>query len=101
MFGAAGKHDRVEIAAEITYRHALADMRIHDELHAFTAHLVDTAIDQVLLHLEIRNAITQKAADAISLFENGNGVAGARELLGSGEACGPGSDNGDAFAGMG
>ena len=52
-----------------------------------------------LLHLEIGDAVAQQAADAVGLFEDGDGVAGARELLRGGEAGGSGTDDGDAFAG--
>ena len=78
-------------------RHVCADVGIGDEFDAFGAHLLDAALDVALLHFEIGDAVAQQAADAVGLFEDGDGVPGARELLRGGEACGSGTDDGDAF----
>ncbi len=66
-------------------------MGVDNELHALGAHLFQTAVDEVLLHLEIRDAIAQQTADAVGLLEYGDGVAGARQLLGSGQTRGSGA----------
>ena len=42
---------------------------------------VEAALDDVFLQLELGYAITQQAADAIGLLEQGHVVARARELL--------------------
>jgi hypothetical protein len=44
--------------------------------------LRDSAIDVVLLHLEVRNSVSQQPADAVVAFEYGNGVTCSSELLG-------------------
>ena len=99
LLGAAGQQDGVELAAQVVDRHVAADVGVGDELHAFGAHLLDAAVDQVLLHLEIRDAVAQQAADAVALLEYGDGVSGARELLRGGQTGGARSDDGDALAG--
>ena len=94
-FGAAGQHDRVELVQQLLRRDVAADMRIRPELDAFERHLRHAPVDQMLLHLEVGNAVAQQAADAIGLFEQHDIVAGARELLRAGHAGGPGPDDGD------
>jgi hypothetical protein len=39
-----------------------------------------------LLHLELGDAVAQQAADAVGALVDGDGVSGAGELLGGGEA---------------
>ena len=53
----------------------------------------------LLLHLEVGDAVAQQAADAVVALEHGDGVPGAGELLGGGEAGRPGADDGDGLAG--
>ena len=65
----------------------------------FGLHLFQTAVDQMLLHLEIGDAVAEQAADAVGFLEDGDPVAGAAELLRGGEAGGSGADYRDAFAG--
>ena len=71
-------------------RSATGDIRAHVrvglELHAFGAHLLQAAVDEVLLHLEIGDAVAQQAADAVGLLEHRHRVAGARQLLRGGQA---------------
>ena len=52
----------------------------------------------MLLHLEIRDAVAQQSADAVGLFENHDGMAGARQLLRRGQPRGPGPHDGHALA---
>src|SRR2546429_678132 len=47
----------------------LADEDTGTEHLAFGFHLVDTTVDQPLLHLEIGYAVAQKAADPVVFFE--------------------------------
>ncbi len=62
---------------------------------AFGFHLRDAAVDQVLLHLEVGNAVAQQPAGLGVLLEDMNVVSGARQLLGGGQAGGAGADDGD------
>jgi hypothetical protein len=57
--------------------------------HAFGLHLLDAAVDVVLLHLEVGDAVAQQAADAVVLLEQRHVVAGARELLRAAMPAGP------------
>ena len=59
----------VELAAQLVDRDVLPDVRVGDEAHALGFHLLHAAVDEVLLHLEIRNAVAQQAADAVVLLE--------------------------------
>ena len=65
-----------------------ADFDTGAEHHAFGFHLADAAVDQMLFHLEVGNAVTQQSADAVGFFEQGHGMAGARQLLGARHAGG-------------
>jgi hypothetical protein len=56
------------------------------EQHALLAQLLEPAVDDPLLELEVGNPVAQQAADAVALLEDRDGVAGARELLRGGEA---------------
>ena len=61
-------------------------MRIVVKDDAFGLHLLDAALDVALLQLEVRDAIAQQAARLGLLLVDVNVMAGARELLGAGEA---------------
>src|SRR6516164_1404881 len=45
------------------------------------------------------DAVAEQASNAVGLFEDGDPVAGAAELLGGSETSGPGAYDGDAFTG--
>jgi len=68
------------------------------EGHAFGSHLLDAAVDVRLFHLEVRNAVAQQAAHRIVLFEQGDVVAGTRQLLRRGHAGRAGADDGNGLA---
>ena len=76
-----------------------ADVRVGQEDDAFGLHLLDAAIDDVLFKLEVGNAVAQQAADAVVLLVDGDGVAGAAQLLRGGQTGGSAADDGDALAG--
>src|SRR3546814_3174353 len=57
-------------------------------------------VEMGLFRLEVGNAITQQAADAVVLFAYGYRVAGARQLLGEGQAGGPRAHDGYFLAGL-
>ena len=69
------------------------------EAGALGGHLREPRVEVLLLHLEVGDAVAQQAADAVVALEHGDGVAGAGELLGGGEAGGAGADDGDGLAG--
>ena len=70
LFGAAGQQNGVEIAAQIFDRDVLADMRVGDELHAFGRASVQPPVDEMLLHLEIGDAVAEQSADAVGFLED-------------------------------
>ena len=99
LLGATREHDGVELVGDsrriehggrpVSGAHRrLADNMVGAELDAFCLHLLDTPVDQVFLHLEIRDAVAQQTADAVVLFKQNHRVTGARELLGGGKAGG-------------
>ena len=68
---------------------------------ALGLHLRDAAVDDVLFHLEVGNAVAQQAAGLGVFLEHMHVVAGARELLRAGEPRGAGADHRDLLAGLG
>src|ERR1700746_1313789 len=70
------------------------------EHHAFRLHLRDAAVDKVLLHLEVGNAVAEKPAGLGVLLEQMHLMAGARELLRAGEARWARADDGDLLASL-
>jgi len=75
-----------------------ADVRVGLEDHAFSAHLLDAAVDDMFFELEIRDAVAEQAADAVILFKNRDGVAGAAQLLCGSKARGAAADDGNTLA---
>ena len=67
----------------------------------FRLHLRDAAVDEMLLHLEVGNAIAQQAAGLGEFLIDMHVMADARELLRGGEPGRAGADDGDALAGLG
>ena len=84
----AGEHNRIELALQFLDRDVLAHLGAGNEFHALGRHLFQAAINEVLFQLELRNAITQQATDAVGLFVDHYGVSGAAQLLGRGQSCG-------------
>ncbi len=56
-------------------------------------------VDDVFLHLEVRNAVAEQAADAIGLFKQSHPMTGSGKLLRRGHTRRSGADDRDAFAG--
>ena len=69
------------------------------EAGALGLHLREARLEVLLLHLEVGDAVAQQAADAVVALVDRDGVPGAGELLGGGEAGGTGADDGDGLAG--
>ena len=70
------------------------------ERHAFRIHLRHAAIDVILLHLEVGNAVAQQAAGLGVFLEHVHVVAGAGELLRAGHAGGTRADDRDFLSGL-
>ena len=95
----AGEHHGVELGPQLLGGDVDADVDAALELGALGGHLVETAVDVALLHLEFGDAVAQQAADAVIPFEDRHRMPGARELLGRGQAGRTGPDDGDLLAG--
>src|ERR1022692_2410755 len=96
---AAREQHGLVVAPQIFDWDVAADVGIGNELDSLGAHLLQTPVDVVLLHLEIRDAVAQQATDAVVLFEHSDGMSRTAQLLGGGKPCGTGADYGDELAG--
>ncbi len=98
LLGAAGQNDGVVPCDEVLRLRIDPDMHIVMKDDAFGFHLRDAAVDQMLLHLEIGNAVAQQPARFRVFLVDMDVMAGARELLGRGKPPGAGANDGDALA---
>ena len=92
--------DGVEVGQELLGGDVAADVHARLEDHPLGLHLGDPAVDVVLLHLEVGDAVAEQAADPVVALEDDDVVPGAGELLGDGQAGGAGADHGDLLAGL-
>ena len=70
----------------------VADVDAGAEDGALAAHLVEAPVEVLLLHLELGDAVAQQAADLVGALVDRDGVAGAGQLLGGGQAGRAGAD---------
>src|ERR1035437_5971223 len=103
-FGAAGQRQRVVLVQHLARieragRRA-ADVNAVMEGDALGFDLREAAVDDVLLHLEVGDAVTQQAAGLGEFLIDMHVVADTRELLRAGKPRGAGTDNGDLLAGL-
>ncbi len=89
------EHDRVVGGAELVERH---HVDAEPELDPLGAQLLDPALDEALLDLELRNAEANESAGRLVALVDDHLLTGAHELLRAGETGGPGSDDADAPA---
>src|SRR5581483_5625134 len=99
-FGAPREHHRIELGEQLRRGIVPAHFHVRPKLHALDRHLRHAPVDQVLLHLEIGNAVTQEPADAIGLLEHHDIVTRTRELLCAGESRRARAHHRDALAGL-
>ena len=88
-----GEHDGVVPLPEPLAGQLGTDVDAGAEDRALAPHLVEPAVEDRLLHLELRDAVAQQAADLVGPLVDRDGVAGAGELLGGGEAGRAGADH--------
>ena len=93
MLGAAGEQHGVIVALELLDGEIAADMDVAMEGDAFGLHLLDAALDDIFLHLEVGDAVAEQAAGIGVLLIDMHVVAGAGELLRGGEPGGTGADD--------
>ncbi len=60
-----------------------ADVGRRPENDSFGLHLFESTVEEPLFHLEVRDSVTEQAADAVGSLEDGDRVARAGELLGT------------------
>ncbi len=80
------EHDGVVSRFQFACSEMDADLHPRPEPGSFGRHLRKPAVENGLLHLEFRDAVAQQAPDAVGAFIHGDRVAGARQLLRSGQA---------------
>ncbi len=97
--GAAGQDHRVVFRLHPIDRQVYADVDLRAERHAFLLHQRQPAIQDLLLHLELGDAVAQQPADAIGLFEDGDEMPRAVQLLGRRQSGRAGADDRDLPAG--
>src|SRR6201999_652223 len=90
---------RIDRGFSVSWSRA-ADRRVVMEDHALGHHLRDAAVDDVLFHLEVGNAVAQQAAGLGMLLIDMHLMAGAGELLRAGEARRAGPDDGYLLAAL-
>ena len=89
LFRSACKQDHVEVVLKLRNRNVHADVSIRNKLHTFSFHLLDASVDQMLLHLEIRDPVAEQASDPVPLLKKRHIVTSARQLLRSRESSRP------------
>src|SRR3974390_2969422 len=81
LLRAACEQDRVEVSLQLLDRNANPDMRVGNELHAFSSHLLKAAVEDAFLQLEVWDAVAQQPADPIGLLVHHDLVSGPPQLL--------------------
>src|ERR1700722_6593249 len=67
---AAAQKNRVAFILQRLDRYVHANIRIALERNAFILHLLDAAIENMFLKLEVRNAVAHQSAEAVVLLVN-------------------------------
>src|SRR5262249_50842037 len=67
---ASREDDRVVPRLQMLDRYVAADVRVNAKDPALVAHLLQSALDDPLLELEVGNAVHQEPADAVGALEN-------------------------------
>ncbi len=112
-FRTAGQHHGIELLEDVVGGNRLARVvadaggdrlvshhHAGAEGHALGFHLLYAAVDLRFFQLEVGDAITQQAADAVVLLEQRHVVAGARQLLRRRQAGRARADHGHGLAGL-
>ena len=84
--GTAAEDNGVEVGAEPVAGDVAADVDGGAEDDSLGLHQRESSVEDVFFELEVGDAVSKEPADAVGAFEDGDGVAGAVELLRGGEA---------------
>ncbi|MPM13781.1 hypothetical protein SDC9_60140 [bioreactor metagenome] len=93
-------HDGVVARLQLGPGDVGADGDTGAEQRALVLHLPDPAVEDRLLHLELRDAVPQQATGDVGPLEHRHGVTDPGQLLGDREARGPRADHRDGVAGV-
>ncbi len=84
----------IEVRAQFGEGNVLTDADPHAELDSALVEDLKASIDDRLVEFECGDAVDQEASGDLLSFEHSNGVAFAREFVGTSEASGAGTDDG-------
>ncbi|MDZ7712395.1 MAG: hypothetical protein U5L06_04460 [Rhodovibrio sp.] len=88
------------LLAQFRQGHVAADLEIEVEVHAAVVEQPGAAFDDVLLQLEVRDAVDHQTADPVVAVVDVHLVALAAQLLGRRQTAGPGADDADRLAAL-
>ena len=97
--GADREHDGVEPVPELGAGEGLADLDAVAEDGALALHLAQPAVEVLLLHLELGDAVAQQAAGLVGALVDRDRVPGAGQLLRGREAGRTGAHDRDPASG--
>ena len=91
--------DENRVIALLKLLPADVDANVHSgaETSTLRLHLGNAAVDVVLLHLEIRDAVSKQPADLVVTLKDCDCVASPGELLGGSKPCWARADNSNCF----
>ena len=92
--GSCGNHVSVETSGQLVQINRCIELK----LNAFLLHKVGAARNHILVELEVRNAVAQKASRVAAAVENGDRIAAAVELHGCRQTCRSSADDGNLLA---
>ena len=93
-------HDSIVTVTKLVPADILADFDVGAESGAFGLHLLDSAVEQTLVELEIRDAVAHKSADCVVTLVDDNRMACTGQLLGASQPRRAGSDDRDGHIGQ-
>ena len=79
------KHDCVELCLELFQGDVDTDVDVRAEHHTCLIHQRQPPVQELLLHLELGDAVAQQAPNPIGLLEDGHHMSSAVQLFSSGE----------------
>ncbi len=97
--GTECQHDGVIAIAQLIAGDVDPDVDAGAEDGALAAHLIQTAIEVLLLHLELGNAVSEQAAEFVFALVDRDGVPGPGQLLRHGQSGRTRTDHGNRLAG--
>ncbi len=92
--------DGVEARAQLLHAHVASDVHPAAQLHALRGQLLDAALHDGLLDLEVRHPEAHEPADGLVALEQGDTVTRPAQLLGRGHARRSGADHRHPLAGV-